>query len=182
MKFVMALALCIASCACGGNDATSPSSRTPDYAGSWSGSYTITGCTQSGGVALANICGNLGATPPYSFSLTQSGTNVSGSFALGSVSFPNVGGTVRSDGSLSLQGTSVSNGITVVVTWALNMPANALTGTITQQWTSTGLSGSATVTGNINTAIRSAASRASIVTPAFLSSTNAGELARAMAK
>ncbi len=148
--------------ACGDDSPNSPSERIPNYAGSWSGTYTITGCNQTGGVALANICGALGATPPYTFTLTQSSRNVSGTFALGSVQFPNTGGTIGQDGSLALSGTSVSNGITVVVNWSLNMPAQAITGTITQQWTSTTLSGSATVAGSINTAIRAASTTSAV--------------------
>jgi hypothetical protein len=149
--------------ACGGNDGpTSPSARIPNYAAAWSGTYTITGCNQTGGVALANICGSLGATPPYTFSLTQSSRNVSGSFALGSIQFPNTGGTIAQDGSLALSGTTVSSGITIVVNWALNMPAQAITGTITQQWTSDTLSGTVTVTGSINNAIRAASTTAAV--------------------
>lgn len=146
------LALLVAAC---GGKSTDPSERIPDYAGNWSGTYTITGCTQSGGVALANICGSLGSTPPYSFALTQSSRNVSGSFALGSIQFPSTGGSIASDGSLALSATTNQNGIIVIVNWALNMPASVITGTITQNWTSTTLSGSAAVAGSINNAIRS---------------------------
>lgn len=152
----------LASAACGGDKGpTAPSAPAiPNYAGAWSGTYTITGCSQTGQIALANICGSLGSTPPYTFNLTQSQRNVSGSFALGSVQFPNTGGTIGQDGSLPLSGTSVSSGITIVVNWALNMPAQAITGTITQQWSSTGLTGSATVAGSVNSAIRSAVATA----------------------
>lgn len=162
--------LCLGTLACGGNDSTGPSAaKVPNYAGNWSGTYTLTGCNQNGTIAAANLCGSLGTTSPYTFNLTQSSTNVSGSFALGTIQFQNVGGTVKSDGSLALQGTSVSNGITIVVNWALNIPASALSGTVTQQWTSTGLSGSATVAGSINSAIRAQNSSAFVTAPALLS-------------
>lgn len=140
--------------ACGGSSPTAPSSRTPNYAGNWSGTYVISGCNQSGGVALANICGALGGSAPYRFSLTQSSRNVSGSFTLGTATFPSTGGTIGTDGSLALNGTSVSNGITIVVNWALNLPSTALTGTVSQIWTSTTLSGQANVVGTISTANR----------------------------
>jgi hypothetical protein len=90
----------LASAACGGNGGpTDPSPRIPNYAGAWSGTYTITGCNQTGQIAIANICGALGGTPPYTFALTQSQRNVSGSFGLGSIQFPNTGGTIGQDGS-----------------------------------------------------------------------------------
>jgi hypothetical protein len=157
---VTMLAACLAVAGCGKDSGTQPSERIPSYAGNWSGNYTITGCNQSGSVALANLCGSIGGSAPYTFSLTQNGRNVSGSFFLGSISFPNTGGTVAQDGSLALQGTSISNGITIVVNWALNMPAAALTGTVSQQWTSNGLTGQANVVGSVTTSIRNASSLA----------------------
>jgi len=153
LAFVLGLISCLA---CGGGD-NAPTPRIPDYSGNWSGTYTVTGCTQSGQIALANVCGLLGNTPPYRFNLTQSDRNVSGTFTMGSITFPNTGGTVAQDGSLAISATTQSNGITVVVTWALNMPASSITGTLTQNWSSAALSGSATVAGSINNAIRGAA-------------------------
>jgi hypothetical protein len=136
----------------------SPAAPTPppiaQYAGNWRGTYTITGCTQSGGVGLANVCGSLGNSPAYTFSLSQSGSSVTGSFTLGSIGFPSTGGTVGSDGSLQLQATSLSNGVTIIVTWHLTNPGNSIGGTIVQNWTSTTLSGQANVTGSISTAAR----------------------------
>lgn len=139
---------------------TSPSSPTPvpspfpNYAGQWSGTYTITGCTQAGGVALANLCASLGSTPPYSFSFTQGGQNVSGTFTLGSITFPNTGGTVAKDGSLALSATNIANGLTTVVNWALQFPGASIIGTVTQNIQSSTLSGSAVIAGSINSAIR----------------------------
>ena len=140
--------------ACGGGSPTSPTPPVANYAGNWTGVYTITGCNQTGGVALANICGSLGTSAPYSFALTQSGSNVAGTFTLGSVAFPSTGGTVGSDGSLALSATTVSNGITIIVNWNLRMSGTAMSGAITQTWSSTTLSGNATVAGTISTATR----------------------------
>lgn len=155
-RAVLLSAICLLA-ACGGKDSPSSPSQTriPNYGGNWNGTYTVTGCNQTGGVALANICSSLGNTPPYQFNLTQSDRNVSGSFSLGSIGFPSTGGTVGQDGSLALSATSISNGITIVVNWALNLPATAIAGTITQNWQSSTLSGSVVVTGSINNAIRS---------------------------
>lgn len=140
--------------ACGGDSPTSPSKSVANYAGNWTGTYTITGCNQTGGVALANVCGLLGSTPSYSMALTQSGSNVAGTFTLGTITFPNTGGAVGQDGSLALNATSISNGINIVVSWNLRMASNIMSGTISQNWTSNSLSGSAVVAGTIATANR----------------------------
>lgn len=153
----MLCVICLWVAGCGGsNNATPSQTRIPTYAGGWTGTYTITGCNQSGSIALANLCGSLGNTPPYRFNLTQSDRNVSGSFSLGSIDFPNTGGSVAQDGSLALSATVITTtGVTVVVNWALTLPSQALAGTITQNWQANGVTGSATVAGSINTAIRS---------------------------
>lgn len=156
MKLLLSIPIVLVLSACGSSSPTSPSRPVADYGGNWSGTYSITGCTQSGGVALANVCGSLGQTPPYAMSLTQSGANVSGTFRLGSVEFPPTGGQVASDGSLQLNSTSVSSGITIVVSWNLRMTGSQMSGSISQQWSSSQLSGGATVAGTINTAARAA--------------------------
>ena len=148
------LLLAVLTAACGGNP-NAPSQNNAHYAGTWTGSYTITGCNQTGGIALANICGNLGASAPFTFTLSQSNTSVTGSFLLGTISFPSTGGTIGADGSLTLQATTVSNGVTIVVTWHLNESGTTLTGTVTQIWTSDTLSGQVNVTGTITSAVKS---------------------------
>ena len=117
----------------------------------------ITGCTQTGIFTLANLCGSIGSAPPYGFVLTQSSRNVSGTFTLGSLAFGSTGGTVDANGSLGLSSTHTESGVTIVATWALNMPASAIAGTLTQVWTSNGSAGQATVVGTISTAGRTAA-------------------------
>jgi len=167
MKQLLAVLACaVLATACGSSGPTGPSAPPiPQYAGTWTGTYTISGCNQTGGVAAANICGNLGNVAPYGFILTQSARNVSGSFTLGSISFPSTGGTVGQDGSLPLQATTVQSGITIVVTWALNLPVSSLTGTVTQIWTSNVLSGQANVVGTISTANRSAFTARTLFVP-----------------
>lgn len=179
MKRLFAIGLLIVLAACGSKSPSAPTETIAQYGGTWTGTYSISGCTQTGGVALANICGSLGQTPPYRMNLTQSSRNVSGTFTLGTITFPQTGGTVGTDTSLQLNGTSVSNGITVVVSWNLRNSANQMTGNISQQWASDTLSGGATVTGTINTAIHSEALFFAVAPPNGLTIT---ELARLMAR
>lgn len=142
--------------ACGGDGPSGPSNTIPSYAGNWTGTYAVTGCSQSGQVALANLCATIIGSPPYQFSLTQSDRNVSGTFSLGGVPFPNTSGTVAQNGTLALSATSATPGVNIVANWALNISNSVLAGTVTQQWTSPGLTGSATINGTINSAIRGA--------------------------
>jgi hypothetical protein len=147
----------VAMTACGGSSPTKPSAPPiPSYAGSWSGNYTITGCNQTGGMALANICGSLGQSAPYRFNFQQSGSSVTGSFMLGTINFPSTGGTIAADGTLALQATTIQNGVTIIVNWALHNSGGAnpaITGTVAQAWTSTTLSGQTNVAGTIASAI-----------------------------
>jgi hypothetical protein len=145
----------IGSMACGGSSPTSPTPDTPNYAGSWTGTYAISSCTQTGGVADANVCGALGgSTQGFSMQLSQSGSNVTGSFNLGTAPFTNASGTVAADGGLELRGNGTASGIAAAVTWSLRMPASSLTGSVAQAWTSSALTGQATVAGSITSATR----------------------------
>ncbi|HTK28852.1 MAG TPA: hypothetical protein VL309_04845 [Vicinamibacterales bacterium] len=152
----LAAAICSLILAACGSSSSSPTPSVPQYGGSWSGTYVISGCNQTGGMSLVNICGSLGNSAPYGLTLTQNGTSVTGSFALGTISFANTGGTIASGGSLALTGTNLSNGITIVVNWALNLTASTLTGTLSQNWTSDTLSGQVNIVGSISNASRSA--------------------------
>ncbi len=156
-RIILVVLLTLVTAACGGSG-DSPAAPTPppiaNYAGTWTGTYTITGCTQSGGIALVNVCRTLGQVLPFQLSLTQGGSSASGSFTLGTISFPSTGGTVGSDGSLTLNGSTTSDGITIIVTWALRMAGSSMMGTVTQVWTSNTLSGQATLVGTIGTATR----------------------------
>jgi hypothetical protein len=140
-----------------GKDSNPMAPSTPvvaNYAGNWTGTYTMTGCTQSGSVAYANLCSVIGQTPPFSMSLTQSGASVSGTFTMGYVVFSGTSGTVGADGSLKLTGTSADGSTTTIVMWALNNSNGKLSGTMTMTMTSTGLTGSVIFVGIMNTAIR----------------------------
>ena len=174
-KLLIVGLVCLSAAACGGGSPTAPSTPPPppvgNFAGSWAGTYSITGCTQSGGVALANVCGLLGNTPAYTMTLTQTGRNVSGTFRLGSIEFPSTGGAVGTDDSLQLNATSNNDGVTIIVSWNLRMASNQMSGTISQQWASSTLSGGATVAGSINTANRSLVAQVAPGSPSSPAST-----------
>jgi hypothetical protein len=176
-KFFAVFAVVAAAAACGGGgNSTAPSENIPSYAGSWSGIYAITGCNQSGDVSLADICGILGDSAGYTFSLTQSGRNVSGSFALGGVTFPATSASVANDGTLALSATSVTGGVSILVNWVLTTTASGLGGTVSQRWTSSGLSGEANVSGRISNSARGSTLVLSPSTSGALSLTDLGRV------
>jgi hypothetical protein len=167
---VMLMALTVAMTACSKESPTAPSAAPiPNYAGTWTGTYTITGCTQQGGMALVNICADMGSSMPYQFNFQQSGSSVTGSFMMGSINFPSTGGTVASDGSLPLQATTIRNGVTIIVNWALRNaggPNPVITGTVTSAWTSTTLSGQTNIAGTMASSIRGGAASATSLSSA----------------
>lgn len=105
----------------------------PSFAGNWSGTFLVQGCAQTGGAASANLCSlaPAGTTGSFTLTLTQSGSTVTGSFTIESTTFPGANGTVASDGSLSLQGSNSTNGVTEIADWRLDVAGSALTGTFT---------------------------------------------------
>jgi hypothetical protein len=93
-----------------------------NFGGSWTGTYRITKCDQSG--AFAGWCaglGGVGAILPMTLSLTQGGGSrdqISGTISLGSIT-GNINGNVTGDGRLILGGsfTVSSSGFTFLFTF-----------------------------------------------------------------
>src|ERR1051326_4783430 len=109
----------------------------PNYAGTWSGSYFITGCSQSDAYAPANFCGNFTTNQvlPYNFVMTQSPDSVAGRFFLGTIQFDQTTGPVATDGSLVFASRNVSGSNSIDVVWTLNSAAaGRITGTHRQVW------------------------------------------------
>lgn len=87
--------------------------------GTWSGSYLVERCDGTGS-NQDYFCSQRGAFPPgsslpISFTLTQSGSSVSGRVTFGQVT-GSVTGSVNAGGTLSLSGTAVGGQVTVTLT------------------------------------------------------------------
>lgn len=152
---LIALTLVVGACSGSNSSPTAPPVVIPNYTGIWSGTYTVsaTGCTQTGTIALADVCGTFsGRTFPYVLNIAQNGvTNaVNGTFTLGQVPFTMVQSTVTSSG-VTFTGTSINDTLTIQVTWNLTSP---IVGSLTQIWSSSGLTGQATVTGVLASAVK----------------------------
>ena len=139
----------------------------PNYAGTWTGTYTVSSCTNSGFFADASLCSSvLNTTAAFGFVLTQSNRTVTGTFSLGSLSSLPVSTTIGNDGSLTLSAPVLQGSFTLNTTWTLQQAtAGALTGQTRQVWTVTGQSGDAVLQGSIVSAARVSAVRLDQTSP-----------------
>jgi hypothetical protein len=145
------MAILLVSCGGDGGSGTptTPATPTPvpvtSFAGTWSGTYTITGCGHSGAFAEINWCGNLSYTPlPMTLTLSQSGSSVSGTLTQGSIA-TSVTGSVDASNHLILSGsTTLSGGILAeILGWNTTVAGSAMSGSWNTKWTTGGLAGSA---------------------------------------
>jgi len=137
----------------------------PNYAGTWSGSYFITGCSHSGAYASANFCGSFPTNQvlPYNFVLTQTADSVAGRFFLGTIQFDQTTAPVAVDGSMTLTSRTTNGTASIDVVWGLNSTqAGRVTGSHRQVWRTAGFSGE----GDVNATIRDS-SRTSAVSVTF---------------
>lgn len=140
------------SAGCGSSPTNQPTGPTgpsvPQYGFNWTGTFSVLSCAETGdGAGVCAASGAVGSTGIYSLTLSQSGSVVSGPFAIGNEAFPSTGGTIASDGTLSLTGTNTANGITDVVRWSLLVSNSSLAGTVTIR--SSEANGSVTLTAQI---------------------------------
>jgi hypothetical protein len=129
---------------CGGDDGPTPAPTpaVPNYQGQWTGDYSITGCSGSGVFAAPPaFCDTfrVGAVFPLTLTLTQSGTQVTGTANFGNMSMP-VSGPISGDGRLLLAGstTIVQGGASVNVSlqnWGTIANGSSMTGNWGQAWT-----------------------------------------------
>jgi hypothetical protein len=138
------------------------------YAGIWTGLYLITDCQDIDGPGLTplNLCGGLVRTQGYRFTLSQSGTSVTGTYKLispfytcpcgGDYGTFDMSGAVASDGSLVVVATGVprATGLVGSMTFTLKMPTSStLTGNVTGELRFGGIL-RATVSGQIQSGTR----------------------------
>jgi hypothetical protein len=156
MRRLLIVVVALFVSACGGSSPTAPAVVIPQYGATWSGSYTVTGCTQTGDFVSVNICSNFasGTVLPFTMTLAQAGTAITpGTFSLGTVAFVMQPATIASNGALTVVGSYTSSPVVVVTTWALTAP---IIGTQSQAWTAQGLTGQVTVTSVVGSTVKTA--------------------------
>lgn len=92
----------------------------PDFQGTWSGSYFINACQQSGDFIILDFCGDFppGLVLPTNLVLTQTDDRVEGRFFLGTLAGDGRG-PIDGGGTLTLTGTIASSGLTIDTAWLL---------------------------------------------------------------
>lgn len=117
----------------------------PSYAGSWQGSYAITGCQAIGDFAAIDFCGSFfrGQVANMQLQTSQTDDRVTGAFAFGDSQGTLNASTVAENGSLPLTGTITSGTVTVRLDNArLESPtAGTIAGNFDQTWGVSGASG-----------------------------------------
>jgi len=123
----------------------------PNYQGAWSGSYAITGCSQTGDFARANFCSNFPTNRvfPTNLNLTQDRDRVQGRFFFGTLGGDG-SGPVQSNGQLLLVGAIQDPTFTIETNWSLgSSTAGRISGGVSQIWRGAGLAGDARVNAEI---------------------------------
>jgi len=117
----------------------------PSYNGSWSGSYSLTGCQSSGDWASNPFCVGFdeGQIMTIGFEITQSRDQVIGNVSLGTIQGPLSSSVVNEDGSLPLTGVITIGDVTIQLQTlrATSPSVGAMKGQFNQVWSISGVSG-----------------------------------------
>lgn len=126
---------------------SSPTTPSPtDVAGRWVGQWARGACTDAGN--LTGTCGILNVPNPLSLTLTQNGSSVSGTLALGAINFTVTGQVSGSSITISGQGTN-STGSQTLSAWSSSVSGTSMTGTFSMAVVSTGNAGTANISGTL---------------------------------
>lgn len=115
------------------------------FAGNWSGNYIVERCEGTGSMQDVLCSARRGIFPigtslPMTLNLNQSGSTVTGTFALGDVRGVATG--VVTNGLLTLQGTATGGTLTAVITyWSTQVRGNAMEGFASYNLTVSGVPG-----------------------------------------
>lgn len=140
---------CLVLSACGSSPtAPTPPPPLPHLSGQYTGILTITSCVESGAAVGSNFCANLGSTSNHSFTPTQSGTAVSGTIGIGTITVT-VTGNVGTDQIVSVAGSGPIATVATLnlTTWRGTVSGVSITGTTTFTILTVTPPGSATVQG-----------------------------------
>lgn len=167
-----------------GVNASRPFRVVPSYQGQWSGSYFLTGCSQTGDFAAIDFCRDFpnNRVLPMNMTLTQATRDVvEARTFLGTLQSDLLNGPVETDGAVQFSGIIRSGNMSTDMFWRFNsLQPGRLLGALRQTWRIAGASGQAQVAGefrDMNRTTEAASTQA--VTP-VLSPTTLEELVRAI--
>jgi len=160
-RIIAAVALVSIAAGCG-DDSSSPTPAPtpviPNVQGQWTGEYQIASCNNTGVFATSPpFCNtfNVGSVWPVRLTLTQTGTQLSGTLELGAATMQ-VSGPIGSSGQLLLTGTGsiVQGGVTFNVSlanWNTTVAGTSMSGGWGINWTTTFGTGNAATSNTIRT-------------------------------
>jgi len=144
-----------------GRTATASIRIVPDYGGVWLGSYSVMSCQDDG--RLAGICGPtfpLGRVLPVAFLLTQTGAQLIGNTAIGSVISEEFTISIELNGSTVILTRAHQDLLTTDQTWRINITtAGRITGTGTLRANATAGPGTLTLEVDLNDVILQSAAQ-----------------------
>jgi hypothetical protein len=123
----------------------------PNFAGTWSGTYVVTGCQSSLEFTTVGFCGLFteGETLDLTMALSQNRDSASGGFALANVVGSFTTGTVAGSG-LAITGTAPNQAFLITVEARFDSStAGIITGTMDQTWSNGSISGSARLSSTV---------------------------------
>lgn len=131
---VLLCAVLLAGCSSSPTRPTPPTAvvTIPTLSGQWTGSYTITNCTQTGAAALTSFCASIGGGGSHAFTPVQSGGNLTGTLGIGTFNLP-VSGSVGTDRIVALSGSGpLVAGVTITLNaWRATLTGSSMAGTMT---------------------------------------------------
>jgi hypothetical protein len=134
----------------------------PNYGGSWSGSYTVASCVETGQIAAVHFCRDefRPGRPLRAYAnITQNNANVSATMSLGDTDLRAANGVISMGGDLHLAASKTEDGVTLNTTWDLtSKTAGQLKGSVNFTISSTEGTGYIQVIGHNIDAARDSAS------------------------
>jgi hypothetical protein len=134
LRLVLAIALIASTlslASCGGGSPAAPAPSATSFQGVWEGSWTRTGCSETGG-AVGQACNQTPQSGALRLTFTQADNTVQGNVEFGSFVIPATG-TV-SGSNLTVSGQThlpQPNATATVSNWSTTRTGNSMTGTFT---------------------------------------------------
>lgn len=154
----------------------------PSYAGSWQGSYAITGCQSTGDMALIGFCRNFfqGQVLNMQLQIEQTEDRVSGAFAFGGNAGTLNSATVAESGVLPLTGLFTSSNGTIRLDNARleSATAGTISGRFDQTWSISGASGFGILSCEIRNLTRTSGGPTFVLAPASMENVSIEEMIR----
>lgn len=132
LRLILIGSIVATTIACGNSPTAPTPPPIPQLTGQYTGTFTVASCVESGAAVGSNFCANLGSSGLHSFTPSQSGSALTGTIGIGTITVP-VTGNVGSDQVVALSGSGpLANVATLTLnTWRGTLAGTALNGSMT---------------------------------------------------